>query len=86
MWVSQVVQWGKTPPAMQEMQGTPVQPLGQGGPLEKERPPTPVFFPGESHRWRSLVGTVHGVADLDVTEAMEQNQAKLISFLPLGKL
>ena len=24
--------------------------------------PTPVFFPGKSHGWRSLVGVVHGVA------------------------
>ena len=24
--------------------------------------PTPVLLPGESHGWRSLVGTVHGVA------------------------
>ena len=71
---------------MQEMQGARVQPLGQDDPLEKEWQPTPVFFPGESHRWRSLEGTVHGVADLDVTKATEQNQAKLISFLPLGKL
>ena len=23
--------------------------------------PTPVFLPGESHGWRSLVATVHGV-------------------------
>ena len=24
--------------------------------------PTPVLLPGKSHGWRSLVGTVHGVA------------------------
>ena len=29
---------------------------GWEGPLEKEMQPTPVFFPGESHGQRSLVG------------------------------
>ena len=30
--------------------------------------PTPVFLPGEFHGQRSLRGTVHGVAELDMTE------------------
>ena len=38
---------------VQEMQ---VQYRGQEDPLEKERQPTPVFLPGESHGQRSLVG------------------------------
>ena len=29
---------------------------GQEDPLEKKWQPTPVFLPGESHGWRSLVG------------------------------
>ena len=33
---SLVAQWFKTPPAMQEMQGTRVQSLGREDPLEKE--------------------------------------------------
>ena len=32
--------------------------------------PTPMFLPGESHGQRSLVGTVHGVAELDMIEVM----------------
>ena len=40
-------------PAMQE---TWVQSPGWEDPLEKDMQPTPVFLPGESHGWRSLVG------------------------------
>ena len=43
---SLVAQLVKNPPAMQE---TPVQFLGWEDPLEKERLPTPVFWPGEFH-------------------------------------
>ena len=43
----------KNPPAMQE---TRVQSLGWEDPLEKERQPTPVFLPGESHGQKNLVG------------------------------
>ena len=32
--------------------------------------PTPVFLPGESHGQRSLAGTVHRVAELDMTEQL----------------
>ena len=39
-------------------------------PWRREWLPTPVFFPGESHGERRLAG-VHGVAELDVTEATE---------------
>ena len=40
-------------PAMWE---TWVRSLGREDPLEKELQPTLVFFPGESHGWRRLVG------------------------------
>ena len=43
----------KNPPAVQEMW---VSSLGEEDPLEKGMLPTPVFFPGESHGQRSLVG------------------------------
>ena len=43
---SPVGQLGKNPPAMRE---TWVQPLGWEDPLEKERLPTPVFWPREFH-------------------------------------
>ena len=34
-WASQVAQWGKNPPEMQETQNTWVQSLGQDDPLEE---------------------------------------------------
>ena len=43
----------KNLPAMQEMQ---VPSLGREDPLEERMATTPVFSPGESHRWKSLVG------------------------------
>ena len=44
------------------------------------------FLAWRIHGQRKLVGTVHRVADPDMTEGTEQNQAKLILFLLLGKL
>ena len=32
--------------------------------------PTPVFLPGESHRLRTLAGSVHRLAGSDMTEAI----------------
>ena len=43
----------KNLPAVQETQ---IRPLGQEDPLEKEMATPPVFWPGESHGQRSLVG------------------------------
>ena len=45
-WTSLMAQLVKNPPAMWE---TWLQLLGWEGPLEKERLPTPVFWPGEFH-------------------------------------
>ena len=45
-WPSLVAQLVKNPPAMRE---TWVQSLGWKDPLERERLPTPVFWPGEFH-------------------------------------
>ena len=59
LWASLVAQSLKHLPAMWE---TWIRSLGQEDPLEKEMATSPVFLPGESHGWRSLVGTVHGVA------------------------
>ena len=57
----------KRPPAMQETQ---VQSLGWEDPLEKEMA-TPVFLPGESHGWRSLVGySPRGCKESDMTERL----------------
>ena len=47
-----------------------VQSLDQEDPLEKEQQPTPVFLPGESQEWQSLVGChLRGRTELDTTEA-----------------
>ena len=48
-----VAQTVKNPPAIQE---TPVRPLGQEDPLQREWLPTPVLLPGEFHGQRSLAG------------------------------
>ena len=45
-WASLVAQLIKNPPAMQE---TWVRSLGWKDPLEREKPPTPVFWPREFH-------------------------------------
>ena len=52
-WASPVAQTVKNLSAIQE---TWVPFLGQKDPLEKGWQPTPVFFPGESYRQRSLEG------------------------------
>ena len=62
-------------PAMQETQ---VQSLGPEDPLEKAMTPTPVFFPGEPHGWRSLVGySPRGCKESNRTERLH------FHFLPL---
>ena len=37
--------------------------------LEKEKATTPLFLPGESQGWRSLVGCLWGRTESDTTEA-----------------
>ena len=65
-WASLEAQLVKNLPAMWV---TWVQSLGRENTLEKERPPTPVFLPGESRGWRSLVGySPWGHKELDTTE------------------
>ena len=53
IWASLVAQLVKNLPALWE---TRVQSLGREDPLEKERPPTPVFWPGEIHGLYSAWG------------------------------
>ena len=60
-WASPVAQLVKNPPAMQK---TWIWSLGWEDPLEKERLPTPVFWPGEFHGWYSSWGR----KELDTTE------------------
>ena len=61
-----VAQTVKNLPAMWE---TWVQSLGWEDPLEKEKLPTPVFWPGEFHGQRSLVGySPLSHKGLDITE------------------
>ena len=53
---SQVAQWVKNLPAVQETQEMQVRSLSQEDPLEKEMATTPVFLPEKSHGEKSLVG------------------------------
>ena len=57
----------KNPPAMEE---TRVWSLGWEDPLERAWLPTPVFLPGVFHGQKSLQGTIHGVAESDMTERL----------------
>ena len=67
-WVSPVTQTVKNPPATWD---TWVRSLGCEDPLEEGMGPTPVFFPGESHGHRSLVGySSWGHKELDRTERL----------------
>ena len=52
---------------------------GSEDPLEDEWQPTAVFLPGESHGQRSLVATVHGAVESDMTE---HNNIKKLRFTP----
>ena len=63
---SLVAQLVRNLPAMQE---NLVQFLGWEDPLEKEWPPTPIFWPGEFHGQRSLAGyNPWGHKELDTNE------------------
>ena len=65
--VSLVAQMVKSLPAVQETQ---VRSLGQEDPWRRKWQPTPVFLPGESHGWRSLVGySPWGRKESDMTKA-----------------
>ena len=53
------------------MQETWVLSPGREDPLEKEMATHSVFLPGESHRWRSLVGySPRGRKESDTTEQL----------------
>ena len=65
-WASQVAQWVKNPPAMQETQ---VQSHGLGIPWRRSWQPTPVFLPGESYgQWSLTNYSSQGCKELDLTE------------------
>ena len=57
--------------------------------LEKEMEPTPVFLPGESQEWQSLVGCcLWGHTELDTTDVtyQQQQQQKSGSVIPTALL
>ena len=60
----------KNLPAMQETQEVCIRSLGVGKiPWRRAWQPTPVFLPGESLGWRSLVGySPRGLKESDTTE------------------
>ena len=67
-WASLVAQLRKNPPATQE---TWVQSLGGKIPWRRKWHPIPVFLPGKSHGWRSLVGySPWGCKESDTTERL----------------
>ena len=57
----------KNPLAMQETWFNPW--VGEI-PWRRDWQPTPVFLPGEFHGQRSLVATVHGIAESNATEQL----------------
>ena len=68
MWASLVAQRLKHLPALWEIW---VRSLGGEDPLRKEMATIPVFLPGESHGWRSLVGySPRGRKESDMTERL----------------
>ena len=67
-WASLVAQRLKRLPAMRESR---VQSLGGKIPWRRKWQLTPVFLPGESHGWRSLVGySPWGCKESDTTEQL----------------
>ena len=59
----------KNTPAIQEMQKTWVQSLGQEDPWNRKWQPTPLFLPGKFHGQRSLLGySPLGCKESDITE------------------
>ena len=64
-WASLVAQLAKNPPAMQE---TWVSSLGPEDPLEEGMQPTPLFWAGESHGQRSLVGYIRSMGSQSRTQ------------------
>jgi len=82
---SLVAQMVKSLPAVWE---TGVQSLGwKDPPWKRKWQPTPVFLPGKSHGWKSLVGySPHGPKELDTTEKLQlfsfYGIFKKTSFLP----
>ena len=66
----------KNLPAMWE---TKVRSLDWKDPLENERLPTPVFFPGKFQRQRSLLSySPSGCKELDMTEQLKLSLFKLV--------
>ena len=64
------------------MQKTWVQFLGWEDPLEKGKAPTPVFWPGEFHGWRSLAGySPWGCKELDMTEWLSHTHTHTTHFI-----
>ena len=68
VWASQMAQRLKHLPAIWE---TWVRSLVRKIPWRRKWQPTPVFLPGESHGWRSLVGySPRGCKESDTTEQL----------------
>lgn len=65
-WASQMAQWVESPPAVQQPQVTQVRPLGREGALEGGLATLSSVLAGRIPGQRNHV---HGVSELDMTEA-----------------
>ena len=55
-------------------------------PWRRKWQPTPVFPPGESHGWRSLMGySPRGCKELDTTERLNFQQAYKMCCIKVGR-
>ena len=80
-WASLGAQLVKNPPAMWE---TWFNPWVGKIPWRRERLPTPVFWPGESHEQRSLVGySPRGDKESDTTEQLNHHHHALFFIFSL---
>ena len=62
---------GKESPAVKEIQEMQVHSMGEEDPWRRTWQPTPIFLPGKSHGWRSLVGcSPWGRGESDTTELL----------------
>ena len=73
---SQVAQWWRSPPAMQETREMcQFDPWVGKIPWRRRWQPTPVFLPGESHGQRRLAGySPKGCKELDMTELLSMER------------
>ena len=89
--LAQGIPWSVEPGALQSIGSKVVGHMTQHASIPKhtncaiywrrQRHPTPVLLPGESHGWRSLVGChLWGLTESDTTEVIQQQQCNICIF------